>query len=172
MCLSWNKRWPWEHWWHYHPRVAEEYNYKVYLLFQGGREWVGCIISSMGAKNLNDPNFRTYEMAKLTGADIASKEQNLGYFHSAIFKKSSDLQVLASCVTFASQVSVPPGSLYNVSMLLLVLMLCISDKAWSSDWNILEHNWCWPRPDLCVQWQPGMSIYQPTFNHNQSQCNL
>ena len=62
-------------------------------------------------------DFRTYEMAKLTGDDIASKNQDLGYFHTAIFKKSSDLQVHASCVTFASQDSVPPGSLYNVSLL-------------------------------------------------------
>ena len=48
------------------------------------------------------------------GDDIARQNQNLGYFHNAIFKKSSDLQVMASCVTFASQDGVPPGSLYNV----------------------------------------------------------
>ena len=71
----------------------------------------------MVSNDMEDRNFRTFEMAKLTGDDIVGKKQDLGYFHTAIFKKSSDLQILSSCVTFASQDSVPPGSLYNVSVL-------------------------------------------------------
>ena len=82
-----------------------------------------------GYKEYEDLNFRTFEIAKLTGDDIASNNQDMGYFHTAIFKKSSDLQVLASCVTFASQDSVPPGSLYNVSVLAIrwcVVMITIN----------------------------------------------
>ena len=60
-------------------------------------------------------HFRSYEIAKISGDDVANKKQNLAYFHTAIFEKSSDLKVLASCVTFASQDRVPPGSVYNVS---------------------------------------------------------
>ena len=56
-------------------------------------------------------------MAKISGDDIAMKRQNLAYFHTAIFEKSADLKVLASCVTFASDSSVPPGAVYNVSAL-------------------------------------------------------
>ena len=59
-------------------------------------------------------HFRKYERATLIGEDIVSQNQDLGYFHNAIFKKSSDLQVMASCVTFAAKDRVPPGSLYNV----------------------------------------------------------
>ena len=56
-------------------------------------------------------------MSKISGDDIAMKRQNLAYFHTAIFEKSSDLRVLASCVTFASKSRVPPGAVYNVSAL-------------------------------------------------------
>ena len=56
-------------------------------------------------------------MAKIHGEDIASKSQDLAYFHSAIFGKSTEHKVLASCVTFASESRVPPGAVYNVSAL-------------------------------------------------------
>ena len=54
-------------------------------------------------------------MAQISGDDIASESQDLAYFHSAIFEKSAELKVFASCVTFASPHRVPPGSFYNVS---------------------------------------------------------
>ena len=56
-------------------------------------------------------------MSTISGEDIALKRQSLAYFHTAIFEKSADLKVLASCVTFASDSSVPPGAVYNVSVL-------------------------------------------------------
>ena len=58
---------------------------------------------------------RNYEKAALTGDEIASESQDLAYFHNAIFEKSAEHKVLASCVTFASPHRVPPGSGYNVS---------------------------------------------------------
>ena len=67
--------------------------------------------------------YRTYEIAKISGEDVANKSQNLAYFHTAIFEKSSDLKVLASCVTFASQDRVPPGSVYNVSLIVGLIFL-------------------------------------------------
>ena len=56
-------------------------------------------------------------MSTITGEDIIKKRQSLAYFHTAIFEKA-DLKVLASCVTFASDSSVPPGFTYNVSELI------------------------------------------------------
>ena len=52
----------------------------------------------------------------VSGDEIARERQDLAYFHSAIFEKSAELKVLASCVTFASPHRVPPGSVYNVSI--------------------------------------------------------
>ena len=57
---------------------------------------------------------RSYEIDQISGVDIASTNQHYAYFHNAVFEKSSDLKILASCVTFACQDRVPPGSLYNV----------------------------------------------------------
>ena len=65
----------------------------------------------------------TYEMATLSADDIASNSQDLAYFHRAIFKKGSDHKVLASCVSFATQDRVPPGSLYNVGVLVVVILI-------------------------------------------------
>ena len=50
-------------------------------------------------------------MNKISGDDIASKSQDYAYFHNAVFEKSSDLKVWASCVTFYCQDKVPPGSI-------------------------------------------------------------
>ena len=55
-------------------------------------------------------------MATLTADDIASKSQDLAYFHNALFKISADRKILASCVSFAPRDRVPPGSLHNVGI--------------------------------------------------------
>ena len=62
-------------------------------------------------------HYRSYEMDKISAVEIANKSQHYAYFHNAVFQKSSELKILASCVTFACQDKVPPGSLYNVRAL-------------------------------------------------------
>ena len=57
----------------------------------------------------------SYEINKISGADIAAKSQDYAYFHNAVIERSPELTISASCVTFTSKDKVPPGQSYNVS---------------------------------------------------------
>ena len=96
----------------------------------------------------------TYEQAKISGSDVANKRQSLAYFHTAIFERSSNVKVLASCVTFASRERVPPGSVYNVSGFWAVI-LGVSNLNHISDRATSECHRDGPRPDLHIQRKPG-----------------
>ena len=154
MRLSWDWRWPKKSKWIIPPRVKAGHRNEAHLLLPRRKySWVCCLKTSSLACDIDSiTTCRNYEKATLNAEDIASESQDLAHFHRAIFKKGSDLEVMASCVSFATQYRVPPGSLYNVSTTLLHVML-----------YALKYNMNFPRR-LEYIWIPlGQTIFEPMF---------